>query len=140
MRNLKLQIQTTLDGFIAGPNGEMDWLNMNWDAALIQHVAALTGTVDTILLGRKLAEGFIPYWQSAAANPEDPSHAFAHEMTDKPRMVFSRTLTASPWENATILPEADAATIASLKEREGKDIIVYGGSKTGISPDTAKHY
>lgn len=129
MRTIKLQMQLTLDGFVAGPNGEMDWVNMNWDTALMQHVAALTDTVDTILLGHKLAEGFIPHWQSAAANPEDPSHAFAHEMTNRPRMVFSRTLSASPWDNATILPEANAATIAGLKQQEGKDIIVYGGGQ-----------
>ena len=62
MRKLKVQVQISIDGFIAGPNGEMDWMNFNWSDDLKQYVTELTGTIDTILLGRKLAEGFIPYW------------------------------------------------------------------------------
>ena len=53
MRKLKLQIQITIDGFIAGPNGEMDWMEQNWDAGLIDYVRRLTEPVDTIVLGRK---------------------------------------------------------------------------------------
>jgi dihydrofolate reductase len=67
MRKLKLQVQMTVDGFIAGPNGEMDWLTFNWDNELKEYVGALTEPVDSIVLGRKLAQGFIPHW---AANPE----------------------------------------------------------------------
>ncbi|MCC6412607.1 MAG: dihydrofolate reductase family protein, partial [Saprospiraceae bacterium] len=65
MRKLKLQVQTSIDGFIAGPNGEMDWVNQNWGDDINAYVTAITEPVDTILLGRKLAEGFIPYWTGA---------------------------------------------------------------------------
>ena len=64
MRKLKLQIQLSIDGFIAGPNGEMDWMIWNWDDKLKDFVTQLTESTDTIVLGRKLAEGFIPYWRS----------------------------------------------------------------------------
>ncbi|MEH1887501.1 MULTISPECIES: dihydrofolate reductase family protein [unclassified Nostoc] len=59
MRKLKLQIQMTLDGYIAGLNGEMEFMAWNWDDELKQYVKNITEPVDCIILGRKLAEGFI---------------------------------------------------------------------------------
>jgi len=67
MRKLKLQVQMSVDGFIAGPNGEMDWLTFNWSDDLVTFVRELTASFDTIILGRKLAEGFIPHWQNAVS-------------------------------------------------------------------------
>lgn len=55
MRKLKLQVQMSVDGFIAGPNVEMDWMVWDWDDTLKKYVSDLTDPVDTILLGRKLA-------------------------------------------------------------------------------------
>ena len=75
MRKLKLQVQMSIDGYIAGPNGEMDWMEWDWDDKLKQYVGDITASVDCIILGRKLAEGFIPYWSAVAANPEDPEHS-----------------------------------------------------------------
>ena len=72
MRKLKLQVQMSIDGFIAGPNGEMDWMNVNWGDDINNYVANITEPIDTIVLGRKLAEGFIPYWAGVAANPDNP--------------------------------------------------------------------
>ena len=69
MRKVKLQMQVSLDGYVAGPNGEMDWMVWNWDDQLKDHVARLTESVDCIVLGRHLAEGFIPHWANAVANP-----------------------------------------------------------------------
>ncbi|WP_262922974.1 dihydrofolate reductase family protein [Hymenobacter cellulosilyticus] len=102
MRKLKLQVQITVDGFIGGPNGEMDWMTFNWDEALLGYVQALTDPVDCIVLGRKLAEGFIPHWAGVAANPEAPDYAAGQKFTATPKVVFSRTLRESPWAN-TIL-------------------------------------
>ena len=61
MRKVKLQMQVSVDGFVAGPNGEMDWMAWNWDDELKKHVTDLTEPVDCIIMGRKLAQGFIPY-------------------------------------------------------------------------------
>ena len=55
MRKLKLQVQVSVDGFIAGPNGEMDWMVWDWDDTIKAYVTALTEPVDCIVLGRKLA-------------------------------------------------------------------------------------
>ena len=75
MRKLKLQVQISVDGFIAGPHGEMDWMTFDWDEAISQYVQAITDPVDCIVLGRKLAEGFIPHWAAVAADADHPELA-----------------------------------------------------------------
>jgi dihydrofolate reductase len=127
MRKLKLQVQMTLDGFIAGINGEMDWITWNWDEELKNYVIELTETIDCILLGRVLAQGFIPHWSAKAANLET-AEFFDHKMNDTPKVVFSKTLETIEWEN-TILASGDfVEEITNLKQQNGKDMIVYGGA------------
>jgi dihydrofolate reductase len=65
----KLKVQTTVDGYMAGPNGEMDWMTFPWTDDINAYVTALTEPVDCIVLGRKLAEGFIPTWAAPAGRP-----------------------------------------------------------------------
>ncbi|HEX2535695.1 MAG TPA: dihydrofolate reductase family protein, partial [Chitinophagaceae bacterium] len=128
MRTLKLQVQMTLDGYMAGPDGEMDWMVLDWDEALKNYVSELTDPVDTIVMGRKLAEGFIPYWASVAADPGNPEAGAGRKFTDTPKVVFTRTLEEPAWEN-TVLAKGDlAAEIRQLKMQEGGDIIAYGGA------------
>jgi dihydrofolate reductase len=122
MRKLKLQVQMTIDGFIAGLNGEMDWMTFNWDDELKKYVKEITETVDCIILGRKLAQGFIPYW---ASNPEEEG---ADKMNSLKKVVFTKTLDKSEWDN-TVLAKGDLFDeIIELKKQVGKDIIAYGGS------------
>lgn len=61
MRKLKLQVQITVDGFIAGTQGEMDWITCPWTKDIEEYVTQITEPVDAILLGRNLAQGFIPH-------------------------------------------------------------------------------
>lgn len=128
MRRLKLQVQMTVDGFIAGPDGEMDWMTFPWTDDIGQYITALTDPVDTILLGRNLAEGFIPHWATIAADPDHPDHSAGQKFTNTPKVVFSRTLKTSPWENATIAKQELVAEITALKKQDGGDIIAYGGA------------
>lgn len=123
MRRLKLQIQMTIDGFIAGPNGEMDWMNVNWYDDLMDYVGQLTEPVDTILLGRTLAQGFIPHWTAALETNE----LGAEKMVMTPKVVFSKTLTTSEWANTTIATGNLTDDIQELKNQPGRDLIVYGG-------------
>ena len=120
-------MQVSIDGFVAGTNGEMDWMVWNWDEALLQYVIALTEPVDCILLGRVLAEGFIPHWAAAATNPEN-TDTFANKMHETPKVVFSRTLKSHEWAHAELATGDLADEMARLKKQDGGDIIVYGGS------------
>jgi dihydrofolate reductase len=132
MRKLKLQVQVTVDGFIAGINGEMDWMVWNWDQQLTDYVTVITEPVDCIVLGRRLAQGFIPHWAAIANNPAEPEHDAGKWFTNTLKIVFSKTLdishpAANGWNN-TVLARNPADDITSLKEQDGKDIIVYGGA------------
>ena len=103
MRKLKLQVQTTIDGYVAGPNGEMDWMSLNWNDELNNYVKEITGPVDCIVLGRKLAQGFIPHW---ASNPAGEDPAGIAKMNNTPKVVFTKTLDKSVWNN-TVLAKGD---------------------------------
>ncbi|HTF05485.1 MAG TPA: dihydrofolate reductase family protein [Bacteroidia bacterium] len=125
MRKLKLQVQMTLDGFISGANGEMDWMTFNWTDDLKAYVIQITNPVDTILLGRKLAEGFIPHWTEALKHAEEG----AQKMVETPKIVFSKTLFKSKWERTTMANGELTDEINALKKQAGGDMIVYGGGK-----------
>jgi len=134
MRKLKLQVQMTLDGFIARQNGEMDWMIYEWDTELKNYVQELTEPVDCIILGRKLAQGFIPYW---ASKPEGEDELGVDKINNTPKVVFTKTLDKCDWDN-TVLAKGDLVEeISKLKKQEGRDIIVYGGA-TFVS-DLIKH-
>ena len=121
-------MQVSLDGFVGGPNGELDWVVWDWDEELKNYVGELTEPVDNILLGRKLAEGFIPYWSAAAANPEHPELFAAKKFDATPKIVFSKTLRDSKWENTKLAKGNVIDEVNNLKKLDGKDIIVYGGA------------
>lgn len=121
-------MQLSLDGFVAGPNGELDWMTWNWDDELKAYVSGITEPVDLILLGRKTAEGFIPHWSSVAADPQNPEYTFGRKMNDTAKIVFSRTLETIEGNNTSLLSEASPAAINQLKQQPGGDIIVYGGA------------
>ena len=128
LRKLKLQVQMSTDGYIAGPKGEMDWLVWNWDDKLKEYVNELTESVDSILLGRKMTEGFISYWSDVMAKPDHHDYAFAKKMIETPKVVFTKTLNKSKWVNTDIATGDLTDEINNLKRQEGRDIIVYGGA------------
>lgn len=123
----------TVDGYIGGPNGEMDWVTFNWDDALKNYVGSITEPVDCIVLGRKLAEGFIPYWASVAADASNPEQTAGKKFTDTRKVVFTHTLddthpSTAGWTH-TVLAKGDLLEeIRKLKNDEGSDIIAYGGA------------
>ena len=129
MRKLKLQVQITVDGYVAGPNGEMDWMNFTWDSDTDAYINALTDSSDTILLGRKMTDGFVNYWTDVVNNqPESREFAFAKKMVDKPKVVFTKTLEQSVWANTVVATGDLVDEINTLKKQDGKDILVYGGA------------
>ena len=129
MRKIKLQMQVTVDGFVCGPNGEMDWTTWNWDNALKDYVKELMAPADSFIVGRVLYEGMSMYWPAAETNPDtsDDDRAAAKVFNSMPKHVFSKTLTSADWNN-TIIESSDLVeTINSLKNEEGGDIMLYGG-------------
>ena len=128
MRKLKLQVQMTVDGFIAGPNGEMDWVNFNWGDDINNYVRGITEPIDCILLGRKLAQGFIPHWASLP-----PGEAGGvNKMNNTPKVVFTKTLEKSSpevtgWRNSVLAKGELVDEVNQLKKAKGGDIIAYGG-------------
>lgn len=118
----------TVDGYIAGPNGEMDWMVQNWDEELNNYVQEITDPVDCIVLGRKLAEGFIPYWNNVAANSDDPQFEAGQKFTDTHKVVFTKTLEKSDWNNTVLAKREISEEINQLKNQNGNDIIAYGGA------------
>jgi dihydrofolate reductase len=128
LRKIKLQVQMSVDGCIAGPNSEMDWLVGNLDDKLKKYVDGLTEPVDTILLGRKMTDGFISYWSNVMSKPDDPWNAIAKKMIETPKVVFTKTLNESEWINTDIATGDLMDEISKIKSQNGRDIIVYGGA------------
>lgn len=112
----------SIDGYMAGPNGEMDWMVWDWDDELKNYVKEITAPVDCIVLGRKLAQGFIPHWASI------PEAEGADQMNNTKKVVFTKTLDKSAWNNTDIAKGDLIDEINTLKNQSGKDIIVYGGA------------
>ena len=136
MRKLKLQVQISVDGYVGGPNGELDWRTWNWDDKLKAFAYPLRDVCDTILLGRKLAEVFIPHFEDTVNNLQaknadkasDEKFAYANRMVSMPKIVFSKTMKTFDGKNVSVENGDFVTAIKNLKSREGKDIIVYGGA------------
>ena len=100
MRKLKLQVQITVDGYVGGPDGDHDWRTWDWDDKLKAFAYPLRDACDTILLGRKLAEVFIPHFESTvnSLQPQsidkvsDEKFEYANQMVSMPKIVFSKTM------------------------------------------------
>jgi dihydrofolate reductase len=125
MRRLVLKMSMTLDGYVAGPAGEMDW------AARTAHPDGKAWVGETLreagahVLGRRLYEQFVGYWPTS----EDP---LAAAMNEIPKVVFSRSaepeLPSAPgWEDPRVLGADLAADVERLKAEEGKDLLAQGG-------------
>ena len=128
MRKLRLHVQMSIDGCIAGPNNEMDWMGGLLDDELIKYEYKLHEPVDTILLGRKMTDGFISIWSNVMNKPDDPWYAVAKKMIETPKIVFTKTLNKSDWPNTDIATGDLIEEVSKIKSQNGRDIIVYGGA------------
>jgi len=126
MRKLKLQMQMTINGFVGGVNGENEWMTWNPDDEFITFLVSLIDSSDTLLIGRKLAEGFITFWEDTAQ--KNPAHPFAKKIADIQKVVFTNTLDKSVWNNTTLAKGDLVEAISGLKNQSGKDILVFGGA------------
>lgn len=119
-------MQTTINGYVGGLNGKNDWMTWNPDEEFLAFLASLIDSSDTLLLGRKTAEGIIPYWEHTAE--QNPDHPFAKKIMDISKVVFTKTLDNPIWNNSTLAKGNLTEEIGNLKKQKGKDILVFGGA------------
>lgn len=122
MRKIVVSNMVTLDGFIAGTHGEIDWHMVDDDFMTLAH--NLPNEFDTHVYGRVTYELMAGYWPTPAGVADDP--ATAEYMNATPKVVFSRTLDTVEWQNARLAQGNIAEEITSLKQQPGKDIVIFG--------------
>jgi len=122
MRTVTYGAACSLDGFIAGPGGSIDWLRMSPDVGAI--MGAYFRTIDTILMGRKTFEFAQAMSAGGNAGPE---------MNGVETYVFSRTLTRLADPNARLVRDDAGAFVRDLKREPGKGICILGGGELARS-------
>jgi dihydrofolate reductase len=111
MRRVRYQVASSLDGYIAGPKGEADWIIMDPEIDF----RAIYAQYDTVLIGRRTFEGMARGKKKAGAMPGMKT------------FVFSRTLRQRDYPKVTIITENAEETVTALRAESGKDIWLFGG-------------
>jgi dihydrofolate reductase len=130
VRKIIVSERITLDGFIAGIHGEMDWMEEFFDEALADYESELQKTVDTTLFGRETYQGFESYWPKVAIDPSSPRGMaeYAQQLNAMGKIVFSKTLFHVEWNNSVLLHEIDPVEITKMKQEPGHDLVIYGSA------------
>jgi dihydrofolate reductase len=130
MRKIIVTMWVTLDGFIAGPNGAMDWIGELYDEAMGNYEMDLVNAADTLMLGRVTYQSFAGAWPNVPDNPEASKGEveYAHRLNAMRKIVFSKTLSQAEWNNSTLLTEIDPEEITRIKQEPGSDIVIYGSA------------
>ena len=135
MRKLILQMQMSVDGYVAAVHPGLDWQVWNWgdpwpwDEALKRDFNAIFDSIGGILLSRKMAEeGYLDHWGRVAKRfPSDPHYAFARKITDISKVVLTNKLETSRWERTTVAKGGFVKEVNRLKRSPGGDLITFGG-------------
>lgn len=143
MRNLILFMHTSLDGFVAGPQGEMNWIKFNDE--LFDYVGTVTNKTDTALYSRVTYEMMQNYWPNAAQKPDATKHDIEHSAwySEVSKVVLSRTMSEKGLVNTLIISNQIADNINKIKNQDGKKIIIFGSpgaSHALISEDLIDEY
>jgi dihydrofolate reductase len=126
MRNLIFFMHTSLDGFVAGPNGEMNWIKL--DEAMFDFVATMTKQADTALYGRVTYEMMQSYWPTAGDKPNASKHDKEHSTwyNKVSKVVLSKTMHEAGLHNTKVIGDKLPQKINQLKQQEGQNIIIFG--------------
>jgi dihydrofolate reductase len=131
MSKVVVQQFVTLDGFAAGPNGELDFVTETGAAAdptsgpFVEEQLAFIESLDTILLGAVTYKMFAAYWPEQTTQTQ----RIADALNATPKVVFSSTLKSAPWgswEPARVFAGSAAEEVRRLKADSGKDMVVWG--------------
>jgi dihydrofolate reductase len=131
MRKVVWLMHVSLDGFVAGPAGEIDWVY--FDDELIEDVQGLVNTADTALFGRVTYQLMESYWPTAADSPTATKHDLDHArwLNPAPKVVFSRTLKNVQWQNTRIVKDHIGEEIDRLRKQPGKNLILFASPTLG---------
>jgi dihydrofolate reductase len=127
MRKVIASTFVTLDGFMVGENEDMSWVMNNFNEEMGEYARDLMNSMGTILIGRKTYEVMIKVWPSAT----EETAPGADKMNSTPKLVASRTLdtaTWGEWNNASVIKDDIAEEIERVKQKPGKDIVIYGSA------------
>jgi dihydrofolate reductase len=125
MRKLLVSEMVTLDGFFAGPNGEIDWHVTDED--FNEFAIAQLDSVDLLVFGRITYEMMVSFWPTPDAIRDE--FMVADRMNKIPKLVFSKTLESTPWgewNNARLVKDHVVEEVTRLKQQPGKDMIIFG--------------
>jgi dihydrofolate reductase len=130
MKKLIITNWITIDGFIAGPMGEMDWIL--GDQQLSDYEIGMVTAADTMLLGKKTYQDFAQYWPVAPTNPNTQpwEKVYAGHINALHKVVVSHSLQSADWATSELWRELDAAKVSELKARAGAGNILMYGSAT----------
>jgi len=129
MRKIISFMHVSLDGFVAGVNGEMGWITM--DDEIFEDAIALAATTDTALYGRTTYQMMESYWPtvltSAEATRNELHHADWVENINK--IVFSRTLETAEWNNTILIRTNIREEVTKLKQQKGNSMMIFGSPR-----------
>lgn len=125
MRKIVMFNRITLDGFFAGAHDEIDWFVMDPEVDKTLHEVMRP---DTVLFGRKTYEMFASYWPHVKDNPSahEGERAMSQELSKMTKVVFSKSVHNSTWENSLFFKEGLVEEVENLKQAEGGDIAIFG--------------
>lgn len=121
-RKLSVFNLTTLDGYIAGPDGDISWHHV--DEEFQEYAEKNSNSGNTLLFGRVTYELMAGYWPSQNALKSDP--VIASGMNKAEKIVFSRTLKKASWENTRLVQDDMLGEVRKLKKQTGKELTVLG--------------
>jgi len=126
MRKIIVSMHITLDGFVAGPNGEMDWIS--FDDELFDFVEGFTDQADTALYGRVTYQMMDSYWPAAAEQTNASKHDVTHSRWYKSvtKLVVSASMSGQDKPGTQFIGEDIAKQIEQIKQQPGKDILIFG--------------
>ncbi|MGZ3757075.1 MAG: dihydrofolate reductase family protein [Mucilaginibacter sp.] len=126
MRKIISFMHISLDGFVAGPNGEMNWIKV--DEEIFDHVGKRIGESDTALYGRVTYEMMESYWPTAADKPNASKHDIEHSLWYKNahKVVLSTTMTDAGLTNTTIISNNLLDKINEIKQQADGEILLFG--------------
>lgn len=126
MRKLVLFMHTSLDGFVAGSKGEMDWIHV--DEELFDYASNRTNESDLALYGRVTYQMMDAYWPTAASQPNASKHDIEHSAwyNKVQKVVLSKTMNGTTLKNTKIISGNLANEINQLKNAIGSEIIIFG--------------